>query len=817
MLRRIPSTQKGEQPVTSATSGGFGLVVKPFKAPTPLASKRELALPARKRKAVSYKGQGGGGDDSDSDGDGKPSKKGKFAMGNKEYGEDGVLGDMAKWCNRKFPVFKPKEKTIVFNKNFSIPVMFLPKSSEPIVHSLSHASLGARRHPTLTPRPLFDPMSDTAIVLFDPTIDDRPPPEEIDAAKEEEEQRKKEEEARGPHKSLKSILGIVDEKKDKKEVKVPVVIDPRLAKVLRPHQIEGVKFLYRCTTGLLAQNAWGCIMADEMGLGKTLQCIALLWTLLKQSPIAGKPTCEKVIIACPTSLVGNWANELIKWLGVGAIAPMVVDGKGGKAELIPAVRRWVQARGRNVTLPVMIVSYETLRTLQDELANCEIGLLLADEGHRLKNADTLTFQSLTALKVQRRVILTGTPIQNDLSEYFALLNFANPEYLGSKGDFKKNFESKILRGRDADASDKDKIESDAKLKELGGLVSKFIIRRTNDLLSKYLPVKYEHVVFCRPSPLQASLYNLFVTSKDVQRLLRGKDSQPLKAIGLLRKLVNHPDLLTLPDDLPGSENVLPPEYLGKGRDRTVNCEYSGKFVVLERMLEHIDKHTDDKIVLISNATQTLDLMEKLCRNKRYGYLRLDGTMSVPKRSKTVARFNDPESKEFVFLLSSKAGGCGINLIGANRLVLFDPDWNPASDQQALARVWRDGQKKECFVYRFQTTGTIEEKIFQRQCQKQNLSACVVDEAEDTARHFTQDDLRQLFKFNPQSACDTHDTYKCKRCKDGKQFVKAPAQLYGDASTWNHFPNSELGKMHDDLLRAELGLPEVSYVFQYVSH
>ncbi|WVQ82964.1 hypothetical protein IAT38_005100 [Cryptococcus sp. DSM 104549] len=817
MLRRQPSQRPGDPPLTSATAAGFGLVSKPFKAPTPSAPKRDLALPARKRKAVSYKEQGGGKDDDDSDADGKPSKKGKFAMGNKEYGEDGVLGDMAKWCNRKFPVFKPKEKGGVFTKTFSIPVMYNPKSSEPIIHSLSYASLGARRHPTLTPRPLHDPMADTAIVLFDPTIDDRPAPEELDAAREEEAQRKKEEEARGPHKSLKAILGIVDEKKVKKEVKVPVVIDPRLAKVLRPHQIEGVKFLYRCTTGLLAEGAWGCIMADEMGLGKTLQCIALLWTLIKQSPIAGKPTCEKVIIACPTSLVGNWANELVKWLGPGAVNPMVVDGKGGKAELIPAVRRWAQAHGRSVTLPVMIVSYETLRTLQDELANCEIGLLLADEGHRLKNADTLTFQALTALKVQRRVILTGTPIQNDLSEYFALLNFANPEYLGSKLDFKKNFELKILKGRDADASDKDKAESDAKLKELGGLVSKFIIRRTNDLLSKYLPVKYEHAVFCRPSPLQSALYNLFVTSKDVQRLLRGKDSQPLKAIGLLRKLVNHPDLLNLPEDLPGSEKLLPEEYMGKGRDRTVNCEYSGKFTVLERMLDHIRNHTNDKIVLISNATQTLDLMEKLCRGKRFPYLRLDGTMSVPKRSKIVAQFNQPDSKEFVFLLSSKAGGCGINLIGANRLVLFDPDWNPASDQQALARVWRDGQKKECFVYRFQTTGTIEEKIFQRQCQKQNLSACVVDEAEDTARHFTQGDLRQLFNFNPETACDTHDTYKCKRCRDGKQFVKAPALLYGDASTWNHFPNAELGKMHDDLLRAELGLPEVSYVFQYISH
>ncbi|WVO12565.1 hypothetical protein L204_100169 [Cryptococcus depauperatus] len=815
MLRK-PVQRPGEPSCTSATAAGFGLISKPFKLPKS-SSTRSKDLPARKRKKVSYKEQGGGDEQDDDDDDARPSKMGKFAMGNKEYGSDGVLGDMAKWCNRKFPVFKPKGKNDVFTKSFSIPVMYNSKTSEPIIHTLSYASLGARRHPTLLPRPLHDPMADHAIVLFDPTIDNKPSIEEIDKEKEEQEKRKKEAEIRGPHKSLKSILGIVDEKKEKKEVKVPVVIDPRLSKVLRPHQIEGVKFLYRCTTGLMAEGAWGCIMADEMGLGKTLQCIALLWTLLKQSPLASKPTCEKVIIACPTSLVGNWANELVKWLGTGAVNPMVVDGKGGKSELIPAVRRWVTARGRSVTLPVMIVSYETLRTLQEELANCEIGLLLADEGHRLKNAETLTFQALTSLKVQRRVILTGTPIQNDLSEYFALLNFANPEYLGSKIDFRKNFESKILRGRDADATDKEKAESDVKLKELGGLVSKFIIRRTNDLLSKYLPVKYEHVVFCRPSPLQASLYNLFVTSKDVQRLLRGKDSQPLKAIGLLRKLVNHPDLLNLPEDLPGSENVLPEDYRGKGRDRTLNCEYSGKFVVLERMLDHIRNHTDDKIVLISNATQTLDLMEKLCRGKRYGYLRLDGSMSVPKRSKIVAQFNNPEGKEFVFLLSSKAGGCGINLIGANRLVLFDPDWNPASDQQALARVWRDGQKKECFVYRFQTTGTIEEKIFQRQCQKQNLSACVVDEAEDTARHFTFDDLRQLFKFNTKTDCDTHDTYKCKRCHDGKQFIKAPALLYGDSSTWNHFPNQELGKLHDDLLRAELGLPEVSFVFQYISH
>lgn len=135
--------------------------------------------------------------------------------------------------------------------------------------------------------------------------------------------------------------------------------------------------------------------------------------------------------------------------------------------------------------PVLIASYETLRTLGAELAGCEIGLLVCDEGHRLKNGESQTFASLTTLRVQRRVILSGTPIQNDLSEYFSLLNFANPDYLGTKADFRKNFENAIIRGRDSDATDAIKATSEAKLKELGGLVAPFIIRRTNELLSKY--------------------------------------------------------------------------------------------------------------------------------------------------------------------------------------------------------------------------------------------------------------------------------------------------------------------------------------------
>jgi DNA repair and recombination RAD54-like protein len=457
----------------------------------------------------------------------------------------------------------------------------------------------------------------------------------------------------------------------------------------------------------------------------------------------------------------------------------------------------------------------------EELKNTKIGLMLCDEGHRLKNGDSQTFTALNGLNVSRRVILSGTPIQNDLTEYFSLISFANPGLLGTRMEFRKKYELPILKGRDAAGSDKDRQKGDDTVRELLGIVNKFIIRRTNDILSKYLPVKYEHVVFCNLAPFQLDLYNHFISSPDIKALLRGKGSQPLKAIGLLKKLCNHPDLLNLPEDLPGCDKYFPEDYVPKdsrGRDRDIRPWYSGKMQVLDRMLARIHQDTNDKIVLISNYTQTLDMFDKLCRDRGYGSLRLDGTMNVTKRQKLVDKFNNPEGSEFVFLLSSKAGGCGLNLIGANRLVLFDPDWNPAADQQALARVWRDGQKKDCFVYRFIATGTIEEKIFQRQSHKQSLSSCVVDSAEDVERHFTLDSLRELFQYHGKTTSDTHDTFKCKRCKpDGKQYIKAPAMMYGDTSTWNHFVNEGLKPIQDLLLRQECGDEAVSAVFQYISH
>ncbi|KAA8589911.1 hypothetical protein FQN60_013276 [Etheostoma spectabile] len=535
-------------------------------------------------------------------------------------------------------------------------------------------------------------------------------------------------------------------KADKEKLPVHVVVDPVLGKVLRPHQREGVKFLWECVTGRRISGSYGCIMADEMGLGKTLQCIALMWTLLRQSPDA-KPEIDKVIVVSPSSLVRNWYNEVGKWLG-GRVSPLAIDG-GSKDDIDRQLVNFISQYGLRVPTPILIISYETFRLHAGVLHKGKVGLVICDEGHRLKNSDNQTYQALNAMSAQRRVLISGTPIQNDLLEYFSLVHFVNAGILGTAQEFKKRFELPILKGRDADASDKDRQMGEEKLKELITIVN-------------------------RLTPLQSELYKLFLRqAKPIETLQEGKISvSSLSSITSLKKLCNR------------------------------------KMLVLDYILAMTRTTTSDKVVLVSNYTQTLDLFEKLCRSRRYLYVRLDGTMSIKKRAKI--------NPEFIFMLSSKAGGCGLNLIGANRLVMFDPDWNPANDEQAMARVWRDGQKKTCYIYRLLSTGTIEEKILQRQAHKKALSSCVVDEEQDVERHFSLGELRELFTLNEETTSDTHDKFRCRRCVNGRE-VRPPAEdsdCTSDLSQWNHC--FEKKGLRDQVLKASWDAA-VSFVFHQRSH
>ncbi|KAK0084275.1 hypothetical protein PV326_006328 [Microctonus aethiopoides] len=574
-------------------------------------------------------------------------------------------------------------------------------------------------------------------------------------------------------------------KLDENKCLVHVVVDPILCNILRPHQREGVKFMYECVTGVRIENAFGCIMADEMGLGKTLQCITLLWTLLKQGPEA-KPLIEKAIIVAPSSLVKNWYNEIFKWLN-NRVRPLAIDG-GSKSEIDTKLVGFMKTYGRRCVNPILIISYETFRLHAHVLHNDEVGLVLCDEGHRLKNSENQTYQSLMGLKAKRRVLLSGTPIQNDLLEYFSLVHFVNQGLLGTAQEFRRKFENPILRGQDAAATDSERQVAQERLNELVTVVNKCLIRRTSALLSKYLPIKYELVVCIKMTQLQTQIYKNFIQSESIRKSMQ-----------------------TNSEGFEGASKLLPANY----NTKDVLPELSGKLMVLDFLLASIKSTTKDKIVLVSNYTQTLDLFEKLCRKRTYHYVRLDGTMSIKKRAKVVDSFNNPNSGDFIFMLSSKAGGCGLNLIGANRLVMFDPDWNPANDDQAMARVWRDGQKKPCFIYRFLCTGTIEEKIFQRQAHKKALSSTVVDQEDDVCRHFTLTDLRDLFKLEENTVSDTHSKFKCKRCVGGVEVKGPPEQsdCNSDLSDWRHAHNSR--HLPDVSLR-QCWSSGISFVFHHRS-
>ncbi|XP_063900227.1 DNA repair and recombination protein RAD54-like isoform X2 [Zophobas morio] len=619
---------------------------------------------------------------------------------------------------------------------------------------------------------------------------------------------------------------------------VHVVVDPLLSNVLRPHQREGVKFMYECITGLREASTTGCIMADDMvsksiflaitGLGKTLQCVSLVYTLLKQGP-EGKPTIESCVIASPASLVKNWANEFQKWLGL-RVSCLTVDG-GSKAQIASKLQTFVSqsgnslmragllsppfphgpGSGRRRLYSLLVISYETLRTHGSVLASRPLGLIICDEGHRLKNMQNQTYQALDALQTKRRIIVSGTPIQNDLTEYYSLLNFVNPSLLGTPNEFRKNFANVIERGRDSLATEEEKLFGQEKLNDLAALANRFIIRRTSAINKKYLPSKVIQVVFCRLTEMQERIYQQFLKSKDILHLLKDsfKGGSTLTHILDLKKLCNHPVLIykKLNEKKGAFENTR--EFLHKSfaADR-FQPEFSGKLQVLDKMLALIRTTTSDKVVLVSNYTQTLDLFELMCKARQYKFVRLDGSLSIPKRQKLVDFFNDPQRPEFIFLLSSKAGGCGLNLVGANRIVLFDPDWNPATDLQAMARVWRDGQKKKCYIYRMVSTGTIEEKIFQRQSHKQALSTCVVDEGEDVERYFSAESLRDLFRLNVQTLSDTHEKFNCKRCVSGVAISLAAAKRAEDSedqfdmSKWNHYSN--FAKLDDIILRKSCG-------------
>ncbi|KAK1340147.1 hypothetical protein QTO34_018711 [Cnephaeus nilssonii] len=616
-----------------------------------------------------------------------------------------------------------------------------------------------------------------------------------------------------------ALSGHVPQGLSRSKIRIHNVLGSIYSKHFMPVQWYGLGSCGSVSPVGASPAAMAALWADEMGLGKTLQCITLMWTLLRQSPEC-KPEIDKAVVVSPSSLVKNWYNEVGKWLG-GRIQPLAIDG-GSKDEIDQKLEGFMNQRGARVPSPILIISYETFRLHVGVLQKGSVGLVICDEGHRLKNSENQTYQALDSLNTSRRVLISGTPIQNDLLEYFSLVHFVNSGILGTAHEFKKHFELPILKGRDAAASEADRQLGEERLRELTSIVNRCLIRRTSDILSKYLPVKIEQVVCCRLTPLQTELYQRFLRqAKPAEELREGKMSvSSLSSITSLKKLCNHPALIydkcvEEEDGFEGALDVFPPGYSSK----VLEPQLSGKMLVLDYILALCRARSLVPSIVLAPETLLLSWVLIFGFPFRYLYVRLDGTMSIKKRAKVVERFNSPLSPDFVFMLSSKAGGCGLNLIGANRLVMFDPDWNPANDEQAMARVWRDGQKKTCYIYRLLSAGTIEEKIFQRQSHKKALSSCVVDEEQDVERHFSLGELKELFTLDEASLSDTHDRLRCCRCVNNHQIRPPPdgSDCTSDLAQWNH--STDKRGLRDEVLQAawDAASTAITFVFHQRSH
>ena len=496
---------------------------------------------------------------------------------------------------------------------------------------------------------------------------------------------------------------------------------------------------------------------------------------------------------------------------------MGVDGGQSREEQQLSVSAFVTGHVNHV----LVISYEMFRKHVDRLRPLSDALFICDEGHRLKNAKgNATINALQSIASKRRLILTGTPVQNDLMEFYAMCDFVNPSILGSMHTFRLTFEAPIQRSREASSSPADKRLGEARSAELNRLTASFVLRRTADILRKYLPPKTELVVFCRMTPLQREVYAQVLRSKtfkravDVERLpMQQHDALALTCIQTLKQISGHPALIhqhCASDARDGGDLAAAYDCFPEGYGSLGECSEadSGKMAVLMQLLQGV-KADGGKVVVVSNSVEALNIIQAVCTHRAFTTLRLDGHTPAATRQSLVDQFNSPYSPAFVFLLSARAGGQGLNLIGGNRLVLFDPDWNPATDLQAMARIWRDGQALPCYIYRLMSTASIDEKILQRQMLKQEVAGTVMRDrrGQGSERVWDSRTLKELFKYKGTSDCETYDVLRGKGKEGGKKGAGVKAEPRGkevqvSGKRWECVWNS--GESDDALVKTVSG-------------
>ncbi|WP_346857353.1 DEAD/DEAH box helicase [uncultured Draconibacterium sp.] len=498
-----------------------------------------------------------------------------------------------------------------------------------------------------------------------------------------------------------------------------VVLPSKLHAKLRAYQEEGFNWMY----GLYKSGMGGCL-ADDMGLGKTLQTLTLLLKLKRsrqgikvQNPIAAKgqldmfandtEEIEQVqpasLIVVPTSLVHNWSNEIQKFTPALKVY-QYIGTQRKKVEDIEKITRFYD---------VIITTYGTVRNDIEILTKNHFFYLILDESQSIKNSTSKTYRAVLTLQAQHKLVITGTPIENSLSDLWSQMNFLNPGILGNLAFFRRSFITPI-----------EKHANQEQMEKLQLMIRPFVLRRKKDEVAKDLPPLMEEIRICPMAGEQHKMYeeeksiirNTILTAIE-QDGVKKSSFVVLQGLTKLRQLANHPSLAE------------------KGVE-----ESSGKFNEIFRMLKNLvaEKH---KVLIFSSFVSHLELLQQKIDEQKWKYSKLTG--QTTKREKVIKAFQeDPDNR--IFLISLKAGGVGLNLTEADYVFIIDPWWNPAAENQAINRAHRIGQDKHVFVYRFITENSIEEKIQKLKDRKSSLADKFIN-SNNPFQEITQEEIVELFK------------------------------------------------------------------------
>jgi SWI/SNF-related matrix-associated actin-dependent regulator of chromatin subfamily A member 5 len=478
---------------------------------------------------------------------------------------------------------------------------------------------------------------------------------------------------------------------------------------LRDYQIDGVNWMIS-----LYRASINGILADEMGLGKTIQTIAFLAYLREHENIKGPH-----LIVVPKSTLGNWENEFKKWCPVIRTVKLIA-AKPFREEILKT--KLIAGK-----FDVCVTSYEGIHICHNHLKKFTWRFLIIDEAHKIKNDESNLSQLVRKFKSNNRLLITGTPLQNNLHELWSLLNFLLPDLFSSAADFDEWFKLGNHEGMTEDEIEDRNVKM---VQQLHKLLKPFILRRTKIEVERGIPPKKEILVTVGMTAMQRELYKKILTN-DLCR--QDNKSHFLNIVMQLRKVCNHPYLFPYMESENDSEESL--------------VTNAGKMKLLDRLLTRL-KQQKSQVLIFSQMTTMLDILEDYCNLREFKFCRLDGSTDIYEREKMIHKFNMTNSKYFIFLLSTRAGGLGINLTSADTVVIYDSDWNPQMDLQAMDRAHRIGQTKQVNVYRLVSADSLEERIIERQCLRLKLDSLIIQQGRLAPRHkpLDKEELQEMLHY-----------------------------------------------------------------------